>query len=54
METKKKNIKNKKNEEVKGVFMSKNRIKKDKIKEYKKALIQKKIIKEIINEDNNK
>ena len=54
METKKKNIKNKKNEEVKGVFMSKNRTKKDKIKEYKKALIQKKIIKEIINEDNNK
>ena len=34
--------------------MSKNRTKKDKIKEYKKALIQKKIIKEIINEDNNK
>ena len=54
METKKKNIKNKKNEEAKGVFMSKNRTKKDKIKEYKKALIQKKIIKEIINEDNNK
>ena len=54
METKRKNIAEKKMEEEKGLLISKRRNKKDKKNEYKKSIIQKKKIQKIINEDNYK
>ena len=54
MEQKRKTIAEKKIKEVKGLKVSQGRIKNDKIKEYKKAIIQKRKLIEIKNNNNNK